>query len=177
MAEAEAKKATKSKTTAQVVKSYFAALAARDLEAATALWKPGAMDRLHGLAELKAPGDIKAYFAGLYDAFPDFELELLELAASGKNAAGRWRLTGTFLGPGRFQGLAPTGSSVTMEGCDMFQVEDGLIVENNAYTNGAQLAQQLGLLPAQGSAADRAVTNAFNAKTAAAAALRKFRER
>ncbi len=177
MAEEKAKQASKGRTTGQVVKAYFAALGARDLDAATALWKPGSVDHLHGLAELKAPGDIKAYFNGLYSAFPDFSFELLELAASGKNGAGRWRLTGTFLGPGRFQGLLPTGSSVTMEGCDMFRVEDGLIVENNAYTNGAQIAQQLGLLPAQGSAADRAVTNAFNAKTAAVAALRKVRDR
>ena len=31
-----------------------------------------------------------------------------------------------------------------MEGCDMLRVEDGQIVENNAYTNAVQLAQQLG---------------------------------
>lgn len=177
MAETTEKPKTKPKTTAQVAKAYFAALAAKDLDAATALWKPGSKDHLHGLAELKAPAGIRRYFGDLYSAFPDFDLELLELAASGKNAAGRWRSTGTFLGPGRFQGLAPTATAVTMEGCDMLRVEDGLIVENNAYTNAAELAQQLGLLPAQGSLADRAVTNAFNAKTAASVALRKLRER
>ena len=173
MAEAKAKP----KSTGQVVKAYLAALGDRDLDAAVALWKPGSINRLHGLAELEAPAEIKAYFSSLYSAFPDASLELLEVAASGKNGAGRWRLTGTFLGPGRFQGLLPTGSAVTVEGCDMFRVEDGLIVENNAYTNAAQLAQQLGLLPPQGSAADRAVTNAFNAKTTAVTALRKLRDR
>ena len=59
----------------------------------------------------------------------------------------------------------------------MLRVEDGQIVENNAYTNGAMIAQQLGLLPAQGSTADRVVTGAFNAKTAAATAMRKLRDR
>ena len=177
MAEAKAKQTTKPKSTGQIVKAYFAALADRDLDAAAALWKPGSIDRLHGLADLKAPGDIKAYFGNLYSAFPDAKLELLEVASSGKNGAGRWRLTGTFIGPGRFQGLLPTGSAVEIEGCDMLRVEDGLIVENNAYTNAAQLAQQLGLLPPQGSTADRAVTNAFNAKTTAVAALRKLRDR
>ena len=58
----------------------------------------------------------------------------------------------------------------------MLRVEDGLIVENNAYINGAQLAQQLGVLPSPGSIGDRAFTGAFNAKTAAANALRKLRE-
>ena len=55
----------------------------------------------------------------------------------------------------------------------MLRVEDGQIVENNAYTNGAEIAQQLGLLPRRGSTADRAMTGAFNAKTAAAGAIRK----
>jgi hypothetical protein len=57
------------------------------------------------------------------------------------------------------------------------RVEDGVILENNAYTNGAQLAQQLGLLPKQGSTTDRAVTGAFNARTAAVRAIRNLRER
>ena len=59
----------------------------------------------------------------------------------------------------------------------MLRVEDGQIVENNAYTNGVLIAQQLGLLPQQGSTADRAMTGAFNAKTAAVGAIRKLRER
>jgi predicted ester cyclase len=171
------KSAGKPKTTAQIAKAYFAAIAAKDLDAATALWKPGGKDRLHGLAELTAPNDIKAYFSGMFDAFPDFDFEVLELAASGKNAGCRWRLTATFLGPGRFQGLAPTGDRVVIEGCDMLRVEDGQIVENNAYLNAAELAQQFGLLPKQGSTADRAITGVFNAKTAAAGAVRRFRER
>jgi predicted ester cyclase len=167
----------KPRTTAQVARAYFTAIANRDLDAATALWKPGGKDRLHGLAELTAPEGIKQYFGSIFAAFPDFEFEILELAASGHHAACRWHITGTFLGPGRFQGLAPTGDAIELEGCDMVRVEDGLIVENNAYTNGAQLAQQLGLLPKQGTTADRAVTGAFNAKTAAVGALRRLRGR
>ena len=170
-------KQTKPKTTAKVARAYFTAIAERDLDAAAALWKAGAIDRLHGLAELVAPDGIKQYFGSILAAFPDFEFEILELAASGQNAACRWRAKGTFLGPGRFQGLAPTGDAIELEGCDMVRVEDGQIVENNAYVNGAQLAQQLGLLPRQGSAADRAVTGAFNAKTAAVRAVRSLRER
>lgn len=170
-------KKLKSKTTAQIAKAYFGAIADRDLDAAVALWKPGSRDHIHGIADMRSAADIKAFFNSQYAAFPDWKFEILELAASGKNAACRWRVTGTFLGPGRFQGLAPTGGSIEMEGCDMLRVEDGQIVENNAYTNGAIIAQQLGLLPAQGSTADRVMTGAFNAKTAAADALRKLRER
>jgi predicted ester cyclase len=177
VATASTKSETKPRTTAQVAKAYFGAIGARDLETAASLWRPGCIDNLHGLAELTAPDGIKQYFGAMFDAFPDWEFEILELAASGQNAACRWRVTGTFAGPGRFQGLAPTGHRVEMEGCDMLKVEDGEIVANHAYTNAAELAQQLGLLPKQGTTADRAVTGAFNAKTAAVTALRRFRDR
>lgn len=170
-------KTEKPKTTAQIAKAYFGAIADRDLDLAVSLWKPGSRDLIHGIAEMTAPNEIKAFFTSMYAAFPDWEFEILELASSGKNAACRWRTTGTFAGPGRFQGLAPTGASIVMEGCDMLRVEDGQIVENNAYTNGALVAQQLGLLPPQGSTADRVITGAFNAKTATVAAVRKLRER
>ena len=171
-----AKTEPKPKTAGKLAKAYFGAIADRDLDLAVSLWKPGGRDLIHGIADLKAPNDIKAFFNGLYSAFPDYEFEILELAASGKNAACRWHSTGTFLGPGRFQGLAPTGARIEMEGCDMLRVEDGLIVENNAYVNGALIAQQLGLLPQQGSTADRVVTGAFNAKTAALGHLRRLRD-
>jgi predicted ester cyclase len=174
---ASTKSEKKPKTTAQVAKAYFGAFVERDFDAAAALWKPGSKDHLHGLAELTAPDGVKQYFKAMVDAIPDFDFEILELAASGQNAACRWRVTGTFTGPGRFQGLAPTGHRIVMEGCDMLRVEDGQIVANHAYTNGAELAQQLGLLPKQGTTADRVVTGAFNAKTAAVTALRRFRER
>ncbi|MET0750878.1 MAG: ester cyclase [Solirubrobacterales bacterium] len=171
-----AKTEPKPKTAGKLAKAYFGAIADRDLDLAVSLWKPGGRDLIHGIADLKAPNDIKAFFNGLYSAFPDYEFEILELAASGKNAACRWHSTGTFLGPGRFQGLAPTGARIELEGCDMLRVEDGLIVENNAYVNGALIAQQLGLLPQQGSTADRVVTGAFNAKTAALGHLRRLRD-
>lgn len=171
-----AKTESKPKTAGKLAKAYFGAIADRDLDLAVSLWKPGGRDLIHGIADLKAQNDIKAFFNGLYSAFPDYEFEILELAASGNNAACRWRSTGTFLGPGRFQGLAPTGARIELEGCDMLRVEDGLIVENNAYVNGALIAQQLGLLPQQGSTADRVVTGAFNAKTAALGHLRRLRD-
>ena len=167
---------TKPPTTAEVGRAYFAAHEAKDLDVAAALFGPHGIDRLHGLAELRGPDEVKAYFQSLYDAIPDYRFEVLEFAASGAQAACRWRVTGTFLGPGRFQGLAPTGAKLEMEGCDMLRIEAGLIAENNAYVNGAQLAQQLGVLPAPGSIGDRAFTGAFNAKTAAQKAIRKLRE-
>jgi predicted ester cyclase len=177
MASTPTKAAAKPKTTGQIGKAYFNAISAKDLDEAVGLWKPGAPDRLHGLVELAAPGGIREYFSGLFAAFPDFKFEVVEFTASGKLAACRWRVTGTFLGPGRFQGLVPNGRQVRIEGCDMLRVEDGQIVENNGYTNAQQIAEQLGVLPPLESAAGKAMTGAINAKTAAAATVRRLRGR
>ena len=168
---------SKPKTTAQVGRAYFNAIGDKDLDLAVSLWKPGASDHLHGIAELTAPEGIREYFSGLFDAFPDFHFEILEFAASGKLAGCRWRITGTFLGPGRFQGLVPNGKPLTIEGCDMLRVEEGRIVENNAYANAQQIAEQLGVLPPVDSAAGKAMTAGFNAKTSLTSAVRRIRSR
>jgi predicted ester cyclase len=168
--------AAKPMTTAQVLKAYFSAHERKDLDAVAELWSEDGRGLIHGIAELNGPKEAKAYFRTLYDAFPDYRFEILDLAASGKQGACRWRITGTFSGPGRFQGLNPTGATITLEGCDMMRVEDGKVITIDAYANAAELAQQLGLLPSQGSFADKAVTGAFNAKTATAKAIRKLRE-
>lgn len=161
----------------QTVRDYFDALARKDAAGAAAMWREGCIDRLHGIAELRAPEGVRDYFTELFDAFPDWSFEVVEIAASGELVAVRWRTQATFSGPGRFQGIAPNGASVELEGCDMLRVLDGEIVENNAYTNGMQIAEQLGLLPTQDSAAGKAMTAAFNARTSAAAGLRRLRER
>ena len=174
---AKGKSEGKPKTTAQIAKAYFTAVGAKDLDAMTSLWKPGAVDDLHGIVEMVAPHGIRDYFTGLWAAFPDFDFQIVELAASGKNAACRWRATATFAGPGRFQGLRPNGQRIEIEGCDMLRVEDGQIVANHAYLNGAELAEQLGVLPPQDSLAGRAMTSAINAKTAASRAVGDVRSR
>jgi predicted ester cyclase len=160
-----------------VVREYFDALADQDLDRAVACWRPGGRDTLHGTADLVAPDGIRQFFSEVFAAFPDWRFEVLELTGSGDTAAARWRVRATFTGPGRFQGVAPTGRSVTLEGCDMFRVEDELIVQNDAYSNGMQLAEQIGLLPPTHSSAGRAMTAAFNARTAAVGAVRRLRER
>jgi predicted ester cyclase len=177
MPAADTEDSAKPKTTAEVGRAYFNAIADGDLDLAVSLWEPGGDDRIHGIVEMKAPEGIKAYFNSMFDAIPDFNFEILEFATSGKRAACRWRITGTFLGPGRFQGLVPNGRPLVMEGCDMLRVENGLIAENNAYTNAQQIAEQLGVLPPIDSAAGKAMTGAINAKTSVATAVRKMRSR
>lgn len=170
------KRARRGPTT--VARAYFAALSAHDLDAAEALWKPGGIDRAVGLFEFPVPGsEFRNYFGSLMRAAPDLAFEVISVTAQKDSAAVRWRAHGTFDGTGRFEGLSPNGASLDVEGCDVLTVRDGLIVENNAYLNGADMARQLGALPPRGSLAEQTMTAALNAKTLTAKRLRDLRSR
>jgi predicted ester cyclase len=149
-----------------VVREYFEALMAKDLERAVATWKPGSQDRLYGFADMVAPDGIRDYFASIFAAIPDFTLEVDSMVAEGDQVAVHWHAGGTFGGSQKFQGLVPNGRRVELEGLDLLTVEEGEIVSNHAYTNGMEFARQVGALPPQGSGPERAMAAAFNAKTA-----------
>jgi len=158
----------------QVATAYFEAIAAKDRDAMVEVWAPGGVDHFYGMADLPAPDGIRQFFSEVFAAIPDFSMSVTDMVAYGDKAAVRWTATGTFNGKGRFQGIAPTGARVSLEGLDLFTIEDGLIQENFAYTNGMEMARQMGIMPPLGSAQDRAMLGAMNAKTAAAARLRKL---
>jgi steroid delta-isomerase-like uncharacterized protein len=159
--------------TATVAAAYFDAIAERDLDAMTALWEPGALDVLHGMAELTVPDGFREWFGNLFAAFPDWRFEVLDQVTEGERSAVRWRATATFTGPAKFEGLAPTGASVDITGFDLVTVRDGKIVRNDAYVNATHLAQQLGAMPPRGSGQERAMIGAMNLKTRLAGLLRR----
>lgn len=157
--------------TEAVARRYFAAVAARDPEAMAACWKPGGVDRLHGQADLIAPDDVRSYFRALFDAFPDLRVEILSTTADERSCAVRWRMTATFAGPGRFQQFEPNGARVSFEAVDVVQVQDGLVVANDAYLDGMDVARQLGLLPPRDSGQERGLAALVNGRTRVARML------
>lgn len=170
-------KAKRSKGPTTVAREYFGAISDHDLDAAASMWKPGCFGQIVGMVELRVPGEYKQWFGQMLAAFPDFEFEILTIAASKEHAAVRWRATGTFNGTGTFEGMKPNGASIAIEGCDMLTIRDGRITENFAYLNGTDMARQLGAMPPAGSVAEKGMIAAFNAKTAAAKAIQGLRDR
>ena len=153
------------RSVAEIARSYFEAVGDRDLDAMMSHWQPGKIGSIHGMVELRVPDGYREWFGALFAAFPDLEFEILDVVAEGEKAAVRWRAAGTFTGPGSFEGMIATGGAVEMEGCDVLTIRDGLIVDNRAYTNAAELARQLGALPPQSSMPERAMLGALNLKT------------
>ncbi len=148
-----------------VARAYFAAVSSRDADAMASFWAEGGIDELHGLVSLRGPDEVREWFTNAFQTMPDLQFEVVDVMASGDRAAVQWHLTGTFDGEGRFEGMLANGASVDLSGCDVLTVRDGLIQRNDAFLNGAQMARQLGALPAQGSAQERAMVAALNAKT------------
>jgi glyoxylase-like metal-dependent hydrolase (beta-lactamase superfamily II)/ketosteroid isomerase-like protein len=119
-----------------IAKRYFDALTRRDLEAALACWDPDAAD------------EVSVRFGELFDAFPDLRIEVLDTTTQRTRCVVRWRGTGTFLGPGQLQHFAPNGAQLSIDGCDVFEVSADQIVAGDFYMDGAEVVQQLGLIPA-----------------------------
>jgi predicted ester cyclase len=165
--------ARKSAETAEVVRSYFDAIARQDLDAMESHYAPGGGGPIHGLVELRVGDNYRQWFGNLFRAFPDWKFEVLDVVAEGDRAAVEWRARGTFTGDTRFEGMEANGASIDVQGCDLVRVRDGKMVDNQAYSSGTELARQLGALPPQGSVAERGMTAALNLKTRAAKALRR----
>ena len=64
-----------------------------------------------------------------------------------------------------FEGLAPNGDRLDLEGCDLMTLDDDRIEHNDAYVDFASLARQLGVLPPAGSTAELRLTRLANLRT------------
>lgn len=121
------------------------------------------VDDVVAVGEFSGRDEVRAFFAEMFTAFPDFALTVERVVAEGDAVVVRWHADGTFSGA-RFQGIEPTGRRVRIRGCDFFELKDGWIRRNTIFYDGASFARQIGMLPAKGSFTDRAMLRLFNAK-------------
>ncbi|MGK2933254.1 MAG: ester cyclase [Solirubrobacterales bacterium] len=162
-------------STTETARTYFEAVGRQDLEAMGDIWGEGRPSRIVGLVELTAPHGVTEWFSGIFAAFPDFALKIEEIVAEGDSAVVRWTAKATFDGTGTFEGFKPNGSKIDIEGIDIVEAKDGKIHSLVAVLNGLDLARQIGAVPPAGSAPDKAMAAAFNAKTAVVAKIRELR--
>lgn len=147
-----------------VANQIFDALKGQDLDAVMALEHPDVVDDFVVLGRLEGRQAVRDFFSGLFAAFPDFRIEMLDVVGDDTRAVVQWHAHGTFTGA-PFQGIHATGRSVDLRGCDVMTFDEGRLRSNTIYYDGLTFARQIGLLPREGSAADRAITAAFNAGT------------
>ena len=161
---------TKSKAAAEVARSYFDAVVAKDPDAMAKHWHKEGIDDLVPEGIFRGPDEIRDHFAEVFGASTDSEFVVEEMISEGRKIAVRWRMWGTFDGS-PYMGIEPTGKRFELRGVDCVEVERGKIVRNTAYFDGAEFARGIGMLPARDSSGERAMKRAFNAATKARAAL------
>src|SRR5512132_2080467 len=158
------KRITRRKAVEQRVRSYLEAMNNRDPEALVAHWREAGAEHIVAVGVLRGRDELRDYFTSLFAAIPDAQTTITRLVAGEQSCAVEWRLEGTLSGA-PLMGIEPTGAHVEIRGLDLIELEDDQIVSNTAYFDGMSIARQIGLLPADGSGADRAMKSAFNAVT------------
>jgi steroid delta-isomerase-like uncharacterized protein len=146
------------------VRGYFDALSRRDGRAMASYWSEEGVADIVALGTLRGRDEIAGLFRELFAALPDLETTLSRLVAGEHEAAVEWRMTGHFTGQ-PFQGVEPTGKHVELRGVDLIEISEGKNTSMATYYDGMGFARQIGLMPAQDSAPERAMKGALNAAT------------
>jgi steroid delta-isomerase-like uncharacterized protein len=100
---------------------------------------------------------VTAYLENTWRTFPDLRFTWPEgpfCSYEGTKLACHWSVTGTMKGP-IDPGFAPTGRTVQADGVDLLELRDGLVCNYVGFFDARGMAQQLGVLPAPGSRAER----------------------
>ena len=160
-------------TAEEVARSYFEAHGRRDVDGLRALWDADVVIDLMSQGIYRGPDECAEYFTRLYEAVPDAEMVVERIIGGEGVAAVEWRMRGNFTGGPLPAGVEATGSWVEVRGCDVVEVENDLVKRITAYLDGMELAQSLGMLPAPGSAAEKAMISAFNLANKARQTLRE----
>jgi predicted ester cyclase len=86
----------------------------------------------------------EAWVRPFRDAFPDVQMEIVELVAEGSTVVGRFRCSATHLGD--WQGQPPTGRRFdAVDEVYFFRFDGGLIADLWGIEDGASRVRQLGL--------------------------------
>lgn len=115
---------------------------------------PGLSEPAHGRE------GVREFVEGTARVFPDFHVEEISspvVSAAEPVVLSRYRMTGTMLGPWEPANLVATGARIDVAGVDEWTFRGELMCNYATYYDSLDMARQLGILPARGSGADRAM--------------------
>ena len=119
-------------------------------EALADLIADGYVYRAPGM-EIQGRDAIAGVFSMLRTAFPDWHEEIEDLIAEDDRVVFRVTGRGTHLGD--FQGIPPSGRSVTIAGTDIVRIDGAKLAEHWANFDQLGMMTQIGALPAPADAA------------------------
>ena len=155
--------AARGRTPEQVVAHFLDAFGRHDVEAIRRLCADDIVELLPGTPPLEGIDNELAFISGLLAAFPDMEIEVTRLMAIDQVVAAAWTRRGTFTGAD-FQGLPANGARVESPAAGFFEIENGLIKRLTVYADMNKFGRDLGLVPPEGSPAERLALGMFRAR-------------
>jgi steroid delta-isomerase-like uncharacterized protein len=159
-----------------VVSSLFDAFNRGDLDSAAALVTDDfeLIDVPSG-GTFHGPAGCREWLGTFHTALPDAQTEIVSAFAEGDRVAtehiGRGTHTGPFVTPAG--AIPPTGRRIELRIGEVYELSEGKIRRLHAYYDSSTMMRQLGLLPPQGSAAERAMTALMGLGVKARRALRR----
>src|ERR1700736_280958 len=151
------------RTPEQVVAHFLDAFGRHDLEAISRLCADDIVELLPGTPPLEGIDNELAFISGLLAAFPDMEIDVTRLMAIDHVVAAAWTRRGTFTGAD-FQGLPANGARIESAAAGFFEIENGLIKRLTVYADMNKFGRDLGLVPPEGSPAERLSLGVFRAR-------------
>lgn len=94
---------------------------------------------IHGKNELRA------YFAQLFESYPDSTLEIQSSFAAGNRMCSEFIMRGTH--KGNLKGLPPAGKTIVIRGVHICELKGKKVSRASDYWDSASVMRQLGLLP------------------------------
>jgi steroid delta-isomerase-like uncharacterized protein len=155
---------------AELIRWAFDTLNRRDIATLKQMWTDDTLQRFPDRT-CRGADEIAEYFEEVLAGLSDLHFDVRDVSEDGENVYVHWHLTATHTGP--LQGFEPTGKRVELDGIDHFVVRDGKVASNFIVFDQLQYGRQLGVMPPDGSAGDKAMKAAFNVKTKVAKRLKR----
>ena len=128
-------------TPAEIYRAYIDAETRRDHEDMRALLGKDIAIEIDGAPALAGVDEDAAAIAALFEAYPDYHREIIEIIEQGDRAAARWRM----LGHPRPE-LTDKLPVIDFKGVSVVAVEDGRMTEAYVWSSGGVLDEVLKLL-------------------------------
>lgn len=129
----------------QLAKEAMAAINAHDIESYLKYVDESYVGESETTGLIHGREGARQMLTTMFQAFPDFHLEIEQLIASGDHVVTRVIVTGTH--KGSFAGIAPTNKKVSWRSCNVLELRNGKAIRSRIYADNVSLFRQLGVLP------------------------------
>lgn len=128
-------------TPAEIYRAYVLAETRRDEAAMSAVLAPDIVIELNGAVALGSADEDVVAMAALFDAYPDYHREIIEIVEEGSRAAARWRMVGH-----PRPDFAERLPDLDIRGCSVVAVADGRMTEAYVWSPSGVLEEILALV-------------------------------